>query len=173
MADTSGIGETVQATEGRKAACKESKEVKSDILREIKKYQRCAVEDRKFMPAKPGVYFLMQGRKCLYVGQSINLCGRWVSHGKLSELESLKGVFIAWKRTAKKELNFLEWYLIETLKPRLNRQPNRIYVPPPGGDDLIKSQIRLLLFEPDPEQEATKYVKQPRGRPRIKKVKAK
>ncbi len=40
----------------------------------------CAIAQ---LPSCPAIYFVMQGERVLYIGQTINLAQRWATHNRL------------------------------------------------------------------------------------------
>lgn len=75
------------------------------------------VTEIDLLPAKPGVYFLYKGEDCVYVGGSANVRKRLSSHQHRNKCDSIE--FIPCKVG---EINQLEKFHIENLKPPLNRQ---------------------------------------------------
>jgi excinuclease UvrABC nuclease subunit len=76
------------------------------------------------LPDAPGIYLILDGDECLYVGQSRNLRQRWKVHHRLRQIRQLSAdLVIAWLIAAPSELRTIERLLIEQLQPRLNRAP--------------------------------------------------
>jgi hypothetical protein len=80
------------------------------------------LEDRKLLPRESGIYFVTGGDGALlYVGTSVDIGQRWLSHHVTPVLLSLDGVRIAWMSVPPNEDRAtLERALIKELCPSLN-----------------------------------------------------
>lgn len=67
------------------------------------------------LPPKTGVYFLMRGKRVVYVGQSTNLYARLARHQEEKEFDRFAHI-----PCAPEELDALEALYIHLLKPELN-----------------------------------------------------
>lgn len=65
--------------------------------------------------AKCGVYFLVRGRRVVYVGQSVNIMARLATHMKEKEFDAA-----CYLEAAPDELDFIESFYIHALQPELN-----------------------------------------------------
>lgn len=79
---------------------------------------------RKDLPEVSGIYFLINNQGVIqYIEQSINLKQRWQRHHRLSQLEELSDVRIAWLEVSDRSLLLeIEKALIHWFKPLLNRR---------------------------------------------------
>lgn len=79
------------------------------------------LEDRKAFPKCAAIYFVIKGKKILYIGKTTSLWKRWIAHHRQSQLEKIKEVRIAWiKVRSRKSLSAAESALIQFFKPVLN-----------------------------------------------------
>lgn len=54
-------------------------------------------DDRKHLPICAAIYFVCDANsRVLYIGRTINLCQRWISHGRLDQCRTLEHCRIAW-----------------------------------------------------------------------------
>lgn len=77
---------------------------------------------RSLLPDLPGCYFVLAGRKILYIGKANSLLERWKNHHRYEELQAVprvKIVPLVFSKTVK--LLQIEARLIEHFKPTLNR----------------------------------------------------
>jgi excinuclease UvrABC nuclease subunit len=75
----------------------------------------------KNLPYKPGCYIIRNGSQVLYVGQSVNVKQRWLSHTHKNFIErNFPGVTIEVVLCEEKELTLKENQLIKNLQPILN-----------------------------------------------------
>ena len=77
---------------------------------------------KAFPPKVPVIYFaLSQKNEVLYIGQSVNMPGRWNSHHRLKKLEEIGDVKIAWLEVSDRAmLPELELSLINRFNPIFN-----------------------------------------------------
>lgn len=82
---------------------------------------RVAFEDRAELPTASGVYFFQDSRdKVLYVGQSLNIKNRVLTHHRLKQLEGVPGAFIGWLIVDNVYLSERENQFINELSPSWN-----------------------------------------------------
>jgi DNA-binding Xre family transcriptional regulator len=92
---------------------------------------------RKQLPACPSIYFVMEDGEPVYIGRSINLNNRWVSHHRLNQLSS--DASISWLEVSDPLLlDGIERALIDYFCPRLN------------GTDVIRETKRLPIHDLPP-----------------------
>jgi predicted DNA-binding protein len=79
---------------------------------------------RKDLPEVSGIYFVINNQGVIqYIGKSINLKQRWQQHHRLSQLEELPDIKIAWLEVSDHSLLLeIERALIHWFKPSLNRR---------------------------------------------------
>jgi DNA-binding Xre family transcriptional regulator len=81
------------------------------------------LEDKNKLPKDAGIYFVIANAEILYIGKSINLQQRWLSHHRTNQLQSYGEVIIAWftfMGQENKDLDELEEKCIEYFNPSLN-----------------------------------------------------
>ncbi len=80
--------------------------------------------ERSSLPNCPAIYFVLAGERILYIGRSVNLAQRWVSHHRWNQLTQMcPKARIAWIECNDSELlPKLEAALIERFKPELNSE---------------------------------------------------
>jgi excinuclease UvrABC nuclease subunit len=114
--------------------------------------------DRSQLPVCPAVYFALDGDRVLYIGRSVNLQQRWITHHRYSQLKGLNNVRIAWLECNDPSLlPKIEAALIEYFQPSLNGEliplvaskPPRmiVYIEPElkaAAEKLAKKQRRSL-----------------------------
>ncbi|MEG4964192.1 MULTISPECIES: GIY-YIG nuclease family protein [unclassified Microcoleus] len=77
--------------------------------------------NRSALPPCPAVYFALEGDHVLYVGRSVNLKQRWMTHRRYSQLKGFNNVRIAWLECSDSSLlPEIEVALIEYFRPSLN-----------------------------------------------------
>jgi hypothetical protein len=99
--------------------------------------------ERYSLPSCCAIYFVLLGEQVLYVGRSINLAQRWLSHHRWNQLtQTYPTARIAWVECSDSELlPKLEAALIERFSPKLNGEPLeglvaiRIFMPSELRDD--------------------------------------
>jgi hypothetical protein len=92
--------------------------------------------ERSHLPKHPAVYFVLDGERILYIGQTVNLAQRWAPHHRWNELKALKSsVKIAWLECSEvKLLSEIETALINHFAPPMNGKVSgevavRIFMP--------------------------------------------
>jgi hypothetical protein len=79
------------------------------------------------LPREPGIYIVMSGNECLYVGKSKNAYERWNGtspHHRESQLKSgYPHCLISFIPIAAEDLGYWESFYIKALKPALNWTP--------------------------------------------------
>ncbi len=112
------------------------------------------LEQRHSLPNVPGIYFVLEDNRVIYIGRSQrNILRRWWTHSKIKELKERTGqIKIAWlKCDAVLLLPVLESALIARFgKPEMNRKMGDRIVPirKPGsffGDELDDNIQRRLV----------------------------
>jgi len=117
-----------------------------------------SLANRSALPPCLAVYFALEGDHVLYVGRSVNLQQRWITHHRYSQLKGLNNVRIAWLECSDPSLlPEIEAALIEYFQPSLNgeliplgtRKPPTIgvYIEPElkeAAENLAKKQRRSL-----------------------------
>jgi predicted GIY-YIG superfamily endonuclease len=80
------------------------------------------LNERSNLPSCPAIYFVMQGKRVLYIGKTVNLAQRWAAHHKWSYLVKLDApVRIAWLICSDTNLlTQIEKALIKEFAPQLN-----------------------------------------------------
>lgn len=83
-----------------------------------------ALENRLMLPHCAAVYFaLSKNNEVLYIGKSVDIAHRWISHHRWRNLDEIGNVRIAWMEVNNSSLlPELEWLLIEKFKPSLNKR---------------------------------------------------
>lgn len=77
--------------------------------------------EKRQLPTVPGIYFLMDGNKPLYIGKAKNLKQRWVRHHRAEQASQVATEpRIAWLQCDLALLSELEPLLQEQFKPKLN-----------------------------------------------------
>ncbi len=81
--------------------------------------------ERRSLPNCPAIYFALLGKRVLYIGRSVNLAQRWLSHHRWNQLTRMYPTArIAWIECSDSELlPQIEAALIEQFNPELNREP--------------------------------------------------
>src|SRR6266508_2332056 len=83
-----------------------------------------SLSERNSLPATPSIYFVVsETEEMLYIGQTINLQKRWLSHHRTRQLTSFSCVKICWLALdgiTPDELALLEEECIAYFKPVLN-----------------------------------------------------
>lgn len=76
---------------------------------------------RSGLPTCPAVYFALEGDRVLYIGRSVNLQQRWMTHRRYKQLKAISNVRIAWLECSDPSLlPEIEVALIEYFQPSLN-----------------------------------------------------
>ncbi len=85
--------------------------------------------ERSQLPNLPAIYFVLNGESVLYIGRTVNLSQRWVSHHRYEEISQLKLAKIAWLECSDPALlNEIEQALISYFLPPLNgRNPTSAF----------------------------------------------
>ena len=79
----------------------------------------CPVAERKQLPDRPGIYFVLDGATVLYIGRAVNLRNRWAQHHRLAQVGSAK---IAYQEVSDPAmLDAVEIACIDHFQPTLNR----------------------------------------------------
>ncbi len=80
------------------------------------------LEQRRGLPSCSGIYFAISADdEVLYIGRSVNLAQRWISHHRHPELEEIGQVRIAWLEINEPNLlPAIEEALIDWFAPSLN-----------------------------------------------------
>ncbi len=105
-------------------ACRSAEEA----LKEIAALPSIPFAHRRHLPAASGVYFVLEQGQCAYVGQSLNIRQRWMSHHKIAKLREREGVTISWALVDATSLYDVEIYYINLLAANerdLHRSPAR------------------------------------------------
>lgn len=80
--------------------------------------------ERSRLPNCPAIYFVLNGTRVLYIGQTINLAQRWLTHHRWQQFSKQgESTRVAWLNLEDTELNLLpgiEAALIEYFRPELN-----------------------------------------------------
>ena len=80
-----------------------------------------SLRDKRFLPSKPGLYFVIDGANLLYVGRSKDLNVRWKSHHRYKQVAAMtKNPMITFLDVEDEKLLWVERTLINRLKPLLN-----------------------------------------------------
>ncbi|MBO0719318.1 MAG: GIY-YIG nuclease family protein [Blastocatellia bacterium] len=122
-------------------------------LFDLDKLPSMPLVERAEFPHCPCVYFVIDEKQVLYVGQCVNLCLRWMSHNKISQLPA--SARIAWlEELDSGHRHYLEAEAIKRFRPALNQLPGKrndpdyvqtsFYLP----RDLYK-QVKLALLVAD------------------------
>lgn len=83
---------------------------------------------RKGFPSCSAIYFAILDKEILYIGRTVNLVRRWVSHHREAELEIKGEVRIAWIEVSDPLLlPPIEDALIKYFKPLLNKRGVKIH----------------------------------------------
>jgi hypothetical protein len=110
-----------------------------------------SLANRSALPPCPAVYFALEGDHVLYVGRSVNLQQRWITHHRYSQLKGLNNVRIAWLECSDPSLlPEIEAALIEYFQPSLNGK----LIPPQDiarivfhAPDEIKEKLERLAMK--------------------------
>jgi hypothetical protein len=95
--------------------------------------------NRSALPPCPAVYFVLEGDRVLYVGRSVNLRQRWMTHRRYKQLKAISNVRIAWLECSDPSLlPEIEAALIEYFQPSLNGE----LIPP-------QDIARIVFHAPD------------------------
>jgi hypothetical protein len=80
--------------------------------------------ERRSLPGCSAIYFALLGERVLYIGRSVNLAQRWLSHHRWNQLKRMYPTArIAWIECSDSELlPKLEAALIEQFSPELNNE---------------------------------------------------
>jgi CopG-like RHH_1 or ribbon-helix-helix domain, RHH_5 len=77
--------------------------------------------NRSALPPCPAVYFVLEGDRVLYIGRSVNLQQRWMTHRRYKQLKAISNVRIAWLECNDPNLlPEIEVALIKYFQPSLN-----------------------------------------------------
>ena len=81
--------------------------------------------ERNTLPSERAIYFVYQGHRLLYIGQTVNLSQRLTTHHRGKQFKSMgDDVQVAWFLCNEDEdLPVIEKSLIDLLEPELNDQP--------------------------------------------------
>lgn len=84
---------------------------------------------RKKLPKLSAVYFAIDGLdRVQYVGRSVDLNARWVSHHRQGDLRRIGDIRIAWLQTQPDLLDAVEGQLIQHFNPPLNRSHQEVCI---------------------------------------------
>jgi hypothetical protein len=98
--------------------------------------------DRSQLPVCPAVYFALDGDRVLYIGRSVNLQQRWITHHRYSQLKGLNNVRIAWLECSDPSLlPEIEAALIEYFQPSLNGELIPFKIP-------STSLAKIMIYAP-------------------------
>jgi len=98
--------------------------------------------NRSALPPCPAVYFVREGDRVLYVGRSVNLQQRWITHHRYSQLKGLNNVRIAWLECSDPSLlPEIEAALIEYFQPSLNGELIPFKIP-------STSLAKIMIYAP-------------------------
>lgn len=98
--------------------------------------------DRSQLPVCPAVYFALDGDRVLYIGRSVNLQQRWITHHRYSQLKGLNNVRIAWLECSDPSLlPEIEVALIEYFQPSLNGELIPFKIP-------STSLAKIMIYAP-------------------------
>lgn len=102
---------------------------------------------RSHLPITPCIYFAIDCQGIIqYIGRSVNPCQRWTQHHRLSQLEVMEGVRIAYLSVDNPDLlPEIERALIEWFAPPLN-----------GYRDNSEAMTRISATIPEPVAERFK-----------------
>jgi hypothetical protein len=82
---------------------------------------RVALDDKITLPSSPGIYFVIDGARLLYVGKSKDLKGRWRGHHRHKQIDAIADCpEIAFLEVAGESLLWVERDLINRFRPLLN-----------------------------------------------------
>lgn len=113
-----------------------------------KTWQWVKFEDRQTLPHYSGIYIIADREDFVwYVGQAINLQQRWIgkSHHRYQQLirsNRKRNYKIYWQAFSPSELDQQEKYYIELLKPELNGNKVKTYLP---KTPQVEREIKRLL----------------------------
>lgn len=105
--------------------------------------------DKDHLPACSGIYFLIEAREVIYIGQSkdIQARWRWRMHRVFKRIERTDNLKIAWVEMPVSELYQVEYGLIMRFQPRLNRMNTDNWMNGPNGPQ-ARSNKRWLGYKP-------------------------
>jgi DNA-binding Xre family transcriptional regulator len=116
------------------------------------------ISERKNLPETSGLYFVISGEEIIYIGVSINLKQRWLTHHKLKTILCFNFLKIAYILLERGDLSISEKEAIDYFRPKLNsanrnyplltkskepKAPNEI----PMISNLVKLRIREVAEE--------------------------
>jgi len=84
----------------------------------------------KTLPESPGIYFVMEDQKCLYVGKSKNLFNRWnsIKHHRENQIKAdHPTATLTYLSFDEKLLTHWEKHYIKLLKPLMNDSPVMVF----------------------------------------------
>ncbi len=91
---------------------------------DISSLPRLPLDKRGQLPLCSAVYFaLNEANEPLYIGKAVQLGRRWTSHHRLSQLQKMQNISIAWMEVPRNQLDELEGVYIKMFNPPLNRSP--------------------------------------------------
>lgn len=91
---------------------------------------RVKLEDRARLPQCSGIYFVQDDKdNVLYVGKSINIRQRWLSHLRHKQAKELNEAYVAWIVADESVLSDLEEEYIGRLFPKWNGTTEGLSVP--------------------------------------------
>jgi hypothetical protein len=107
---------------------------------------RVALDDKITLPSSPGIYFVIDGARLLYVGKSKDLKGRWRGHHRHKQIDAIADYpEIAFLEVAGESLLWVERDLINRFRPLLN--DTRMDAPKdPTGPICMPTSDQLVNF---------------------------
>lgn len=82
------------------------------------------LDDHVLLPSKPGLYFVIDGDRILYIGKSQNLRIRWSAHHRYKQIKKIaKSPVITFLDVKSVDLLHVERHLIKRFNPMLNDEP--------------------------------------------------
>lgn len=111
------------------------------------------LHERSQLPSVPGIYFVLDTfGQVQYIGRSINIRQRWISHHRYLELEGMEFVSIAWLELSDSSLlEDVESALIEYFSPFLNERPVYKFRPTVEVQHFLHCRLAVLMAEKDPQ----------------------
>lgn len=116
------------------------------------------LDKKDMLPDGPGIYFVCDSDgNVLYVGKSVNIHNRWLSHHRYNQAKSIEKVVIKWKQCDITDLKLKEVYFIETLTPEWN---GTLIPPTTKAPREIKPGIQLVTIKfEDTDREGLEVIK--------------
>lgn len=115
------------------------------------------LDKKDMLPDGPGIYFVCDSDgNVLYVGKSVNIHNRWLSHHRYNQAKSIEQVVIKWKQCDAVDLDLKEAYFIETLSPEWNG--TSIYRSESTQGEFDASFQRTNIYLADVDREAAQII---------------